>query len=802
MNIKAVLTKIAPYPAAIAVFAIICALYFAPQFSDKVIPMHDVTQYNGMVEDIQQTRQQTGVDPGWTGRMFGGMPAYLISVRHPAMIIKEATTAVQNVLGRPLAFILLAMASFWILMLMLGVNPWIGIVPSLAYGLSTYFFIIIGAGHITKMWALAYAPLLIGGVIYTYRRNIWLGGSLTALFAAIQIGAGHPQITYYFGIIIAAFAINEAVTAIRTKTFPHWAKATAVLCLAAGLSLGANLSTLYYTMAHSKETTRGGSDLAVTTDGAKGLDLEYATAWSYGRAESFNMLIPDFMGQSSSGGFSPDGEVARSLGKYGARSMTTQLPSYWGDQPYTAGPTYIGAVAILLAVLGLFTLEGRRKWWLLAVSVLAVFLAWGSNMMWFTELAFKIIPGYDKFRTVSMILVIVEFTVPLLAALVLSQLWNKQTERPKLLRGIWWSLGITAGITLLFALFGANLMSFSSEVDTQLPDDVADAMRSERASMLTRDAWRSLLLIIATSGVLLLYAFDRIRRPMLAAACAVLVCVDMIPIDLRYLPQSIFVSKQQNEIRPTSADLAILADKEPGFRVLNTSVSPFNDATTSYFHRSVGGYHGAKLSRYQDVIDKYLSQSDWKIYDMLNTKYVISQDQKSGEYTASLNPEAYGAAWLVDHLLTVDTPQQEIDALGEIDLKTEAVTDSRFAPVYSKASMDGVDQNASIRLTDYLPNKLRYESSSSTDEIAVFSEIYYPDGWSVTIDGRPAEYFRADYILRAMVIPAGTHTIEWSFEIPKFRTMEGITLACSIVILLSIVGSATVIIVRKRRKQQ
>lgn len=798
MDFKKILKKIAPYVAVPALFAALCAAYFAPQFEGKEIPMHDVVQYEGMSKDIKDLRAAEGIDAGWTGGMFGGMPAYLITVKYPSMIIRNAVNGIQNTLGKPWGFILLALASFWVMTLLCGINPWVGLVAALAYGLSTYFFIIIGAGHVTKMWALAYAPLLIGGVIYTYHRNIWLGGALTALFAAIEIGAGHPQITYYFGLIIAALAINEFVQALRNKTLPRFAKATAVLAVAAVLSVGANYSSLHYTMAHSAETIRGGSELAPTSQGEKGLDLEYATAWSYGKMETLNTFIPGLMGGSSSGGFEANGEVAKALTKYGARGMATQLPSYWGDQPFTAGPTYIGAVAVFLAVLGMFVLEGRKKWWLAGVSLLAVMLAWGSNMMWFTELMFGILPGYDKFRTVSMTLAVVEFTIPMLGAFVLAELWNG-VEREKLMRGLKWSAAITGGVALVFALLGGAMFDFASAIDAQLPDDVAEAMRAERAAMLRGDAWRSLIFVALTAGVVMLFGVGRIKRGVMIAACAVLVCADMIPVNARFLPQSTFVSASQNKVQPTPADMAIMQDKEPGYRVLNTTVSPFNDATTSYFHRSVGGYHGAKLSRYQDLIERHLANTSSPVYNILNTKYFITADKQTGEYKVLTNPDRLGAAWFVDRLLTVESPSDEIEALDQIDLASEAVTDERFAEVYSKASMEGVDQNANIRLVEYKPNYLQYESTSEFDEIALFSEIYYPQGWEVRIDGEPAEYFRANYVLRAMVVPAGEHIIEWEFKIPEFRKVENITLTASLIILAGVAAALAATFIGKRK---
>ena len=807
MNRKNILLKIATYVGIPLLFALVCAVYFYPQLDGEVIPSNDVTQYEGMSRDIKDMRDLEGVDTGWTGRMFGGMPAYLITVKYPATIIRNSANAVQKAIGQPIGFIVIAMLSFWLMLVMFGVNPWVGLISSLAYGLSTYFFIIIGAGHVTKMWALAYAPLLIGGVAYTYRKNIWLGGALTALFAAIEIGAGHPQITYYFGLIIAAYAINEFVMAVRNKTLGHFAKATAILLVAAALSVGANYSSLHYTMSHSSETTRGGSDLAKeSSEKGGGLDLEYATQWSYGKAETLNTFIPDLMGGASGDGFSTDGPVAKSLAKYGARDIAVQLPAYWGDQPYTAGPTYIGAVAIFFALLGALLLEGRKKWWIIGVSILAIMLAWGSNMMWFTELAFKVLPGYNKFRTVSMTLAIVEFTVPLLGALALAKMWEG-VDRKKLLRSTYIAAGVTGGIALICALFGSSLFDMTSPIDAHLglPGDVLDAMQQERASILSADAVRSLLFVALSAGVVLLWGVGKLRKWALIACCAVLVLADMLPVNHRYLPtmneESRFEAPKELDVEPTPADLYILQDEEPGFRVQNLAVSTFNDATTSYFHRSVGGYHGAKLSRYQDLIEHYLGDPTSEVYRMLNNKYTISIDKESGQYAIKTHPERLGAAWFVDRVLTVSSPQDEIAAVGQIDLACEAVVDEHFAELYNKAVLDSVDQQASIKLISYRPHRLGYRSSSQTDEIAVFSEIYYPNGWSVTIDGKPAEYFRANYVLRAMVIPAGEHYIEWTFNIPDFDKVESVTLTCSIIILAAIVAAAVATFIQRKKRK-
>ena len=436
---KTIIRRLLPAAAALALFFVVSAVYFAPQFRGEVLPQHDVVQYDGMAKDINDMREATGEDPQWTGRMFGGMPAYLINVAYPAQLVKNTLGRVVKIIDTPAAFLFFAMTAMWLMLLIFGVNPWVGVVASLAYGLSTYFLLIIGAGHITKMWALVYAPLMMGGAWMTLRGNMWAGGALTALTASLEIGANHPQITYYFLLAMAAFWISEGVTAFREKHFRNFALRTAVLAAAGLLAVGSNFSPLWYTAKHSKETMRGGSELASTAETSKnGLALDYATAWSYGRTESLNLLVPDFMGRESGTAFAPDGEVAAVLNDYGLRGAAQQLPAYWGTQPYTGGPTYLGAAAIFLAALGVALVRGRNKWWIVAVSALTLLLAWGRNLMWFTELAFDWLPGYNKFRTVSMALVVVQWTVPLLGALALMRLWRDQNPRRRLFKPLGW----------------------------------------------------------------------------------------------------------------------------------------------------------------------------------------------------------------------------------------------------------------------------------------------------------------------------------------------------------------------------
>ena len=827
---KTIIRRLAPAAAALVVFFVVSAAYFAPQFRGEVLPQHDVVQYEGMAKDISDMRAATGEDPQWTGGMFGGMPAFLINVAYPAQIVKRTVGQVVKLIDTPAAFLFFAMTAMWLMLLVFGVDPWVGIVPALAYGLSTYFLLIIGAGHITKMWALVYAPLMMGGAWMTLRGNMWAGGALTALTASLEIGANHPQITYYFLLAMAAFWISEGIAALRDKRLGDFWKRTAVLAAAGILAAGSNFSPLWYTASHSKETMRGGSELASTSETSQdGLALDYATAWSYGRTESLNLLIPDFMGRESATTFSPDGEVAAVLNEYGLRGAAQQLPAYWGSQPYTGGPTYLGAAAIFLAALGIALARGRNKWWIVAVSVLMLLLAWGRNLMWFTELAFDLLPGYNKFRTVSMALVVVQWAVPLLGALALMRLWRGEIPRQRLLRALAWAAGVTGGLCLLLAVAGSTFFDFGRAestgmmteqfrqlfeannmqdylqrgMDAEMGIATGNAMAAERASMMQADAWRSLLMVLLAAGGVALFALRRINKYVLTGLLAAVMLLDLVPVDLRFISHDNFISARQHQVTATAADKAIMADKEPGFRVFNLTVSPFQDATTSYFHRSVGGYHGAKLARYQDLIDRYLSYRNDAVLDMLNTRYLIVPGD-GGQPEAELRPTANGAAWFVDAVAVAGSPQQEIDLLGETDLKRTAVIaekDRAYIQGWT-ATPAGTAAVRTIALTQYRPNYLRYEYTAPEESVAVFSEIYYPYGWTAYVDGTKAPYFRADYVLRAMKLPAGKHTVEWKFRAPGWTAAEAVTLVSSLAILLGAIAAAVCCFrFRKREKR-
>ena len=803
-------------------FFVVSALYFAPQLSGDKLIQHDVQQYEGMSKDILLERELSGEDAQWTGRMFGGMPAFLINVKYPAQAVKGTIGKISNIVDIPISLMFFAMTAMWVAMLLFGVNPWIGVVAALAYGLSTYFLLIIGAGHITKMWAAVYAPLMVAGCYYTLRKNMWTGAVLTALFTSLEIGANHPQISYYFLLVMVAMWLSEAIYSYRQSRVKDFLKRTAVLVAAGVVALGSNLSPLWYTMQHTKETTRGGSELVEqgAKSGQQGLDIEYATAWSYGRSESMNMFIPDLMGGASTDTFSEDGAVAEELKQYGLEDWATMLPRYHGEQPYTAGPTYLGAAVIFLAIFALFILPARQRWWIVGVSLLALFMSWGYHMMWFSELLFNYLPGYDKFRAVSTALVILQWSVPLLAALGLGELLSKEADEKRLRRALNWALGLSLGVLVVVIVGGKGLGDFGMQqsgemlegefynmlkqqnaeqyirqgLHEQIAWETASAIADERAEVMRQDAWRSLLFVLLAACALAGYIYRKIiLKPwVLCAVLSVVVVADLVDVDMRYLSHESFVSARQAKILPTDADKAILQDKDLGYRVLNLTVSPFNDATTSYFHRSVGGYHGAKLSRYQDMIDHYLSKMDEGVMDMLNVRYIIA-----GEKAEDVVPRqsALGAAWMVQNVVRATSAAEEIALVGQVDKRNVAVVSEEFMP--KKLSFG----QGEIRLVEYHPQYLKYEYEADADALAIFSEIYTRQGWSAKIDGVEAMPLRADYILRALELPQGKHTVEWHYRAPRWSLVEGITLAFSLTILVSLV-LILIYYIRNARRQK
>ncbi|MFR9650860.1 MAG: YfhO family protein [Rikenellaceae bacterium] len=800
MKIKFNFKAVAPIVVALVTYTLFSLIYFAPQLSGDRLVQGDTMQYRGMTQDIIETRKATGEDPQWNGSMFGGMPAYLINVEYPSLLIKNWVGSVTKIVSEPASFMIFAMVAMWLMLIMMGMNSYVAIVGGAMYGLSTYFLLIIGAGHLTKMWALVYAPLMMGSIFVTFRGSIVWGGVLTALFTSLEIGANHPQITYYFLMAAALFWLSEFHYAWwsndRKRRVKSFAKRTAVVALAGGVALLSNLSPLYYTALHSPETIRGGSALVESSDGSKGLDLEYATAWSYGRSESINLLIPSFMGSDSASSFSNNGEVAKVLKPYNATHLATQLPTYWGDQPYTAGPTYLGAVVIMLAIIGFALARGGDRWWVVAISLIMLVLAWGKNSIWLTELLFNYLPGYDKFRTVSTALVVVEWTMPLMAALGLSKLFEMGNfdaddneafdDRKAGVKSTAWAVGIVGGLSLLIATIGSSLFDFGQQESfaqlldwgfpEQLSGELSQAMAAERFTIAATDALRSVIYIVLAAAAIFSFLYGRISRVMMVIIVGILAVADLTGVATRYLNYDDFHAPSQSRIAMSNADRQILTDSdEAGYRVLNLSVSPFNDSSTSYWHRSIGGYHGAKLSRYQDLIDNYLIHQDSAVLDMLNTRYIISREQE-----VIKRPSALGAAWFVTDIVKSSSPHEEIAMLELINLSRTAVVDR--AEEVGKVGTGG-----EIELMDYKPHHLTYNYSSRDGGVAIFSEIYYPKGWRLYVDGEEIPYFRANYLLRGANLPAGEHTIEWRFHSPNWGFIEALTLIGSLIIVLSLI---------------
>lgn len=798
--------KALPHIVALAVFAIVSMIYFAPQYEGRVVRQGDEIQAQGMKGGIEAHKEAYGEHPQWAPNMFSGMPAYLIDMNYDGRLVKH-TGDLFYFLGKPAGFYFVLMAGFYLMLLIFGVDPWVAISGSLAYGLSSYFIIIFEAGHITKLMAMAWAAPMVGAVFLAYRRNLWLGASLAAFFGSVEISCSHPQISYYFLFVLVGLVAAMLYEAIKSKTLKRFAVRTAVLVVAGILAVGSNIVQLYYINDYSKESTRSATELKVSdaemANRTDGLDRDYITAWSYGKVETFNLLIPNLMGGTSSGGFSDGGKVAEALRPYNASSLATHLPGYWGPQPMTSGPVYIGAVIIFLAVMGLFLLKGSVKWWLAGVTLLAVMLAWGKNFMWLTDLFIDYVPAYDKFRTVSMILVIVQWSVPLLAMLGVREVMGAQSPeaRLKVGRAIRYSLFITGGIALFFIVLGGFFLDFSGEYDTAmgLPDDILAAMRDERASLMRTDAFRSLVLIVFTAGFVSMSNRGKLTAGVTAVALSALVLLDMIPVDKRYLDYDKFVARKEAVgVAPSEADRIIMSDPDPDFRVANLTVSTFADATASYFHKSVGGYHAAKLRRYQEFADRYLAGGDLKGFDMLNTKYFIQRGE-NGEPEARYNDGALGNAWFVEDVVIVDNANEELDAIAAIDPAVTAVVDKRFM---REAESLHADSSSVVELTDWRANRLTYKASTSSDALAVFSEIYYPRGWRATIDGAEVPVMRADYILRALEVPAGEHEIVFSFAAPHFGLLKGVTAASSAIILLGTLLSLALCVFKARRSNE
>lgn len=775
-----------PHLIALAAFILISFIYFQPLFQGKKIYQGDIVNYKGMSQELVEYRTETGQEALWTNRMFGGMPAYQISHQTPTNYTRFADKVLRMGFPKEASFVLVSFIGFYILLLSLRLAPPMAIAGAIAFGLSSYIFIILEAGHNTKAHAMAYMAPVLGGIIMAYRGRLLQGAAITALFLALQLRANHLQITYYLLMIVLLFAVFELVHAIKEKQLGGFVKKGLVLVFAAILAITANIEKIWTTYEYGKYSTRSQSEL--TIDGnqdnkTSGLNKDYATSWSYGKMETFNLMIPNFMGGASGSELSQDSEVYKVLKANrvpNAKNVIKRMPTYWGAQPFTSGPVYIGALMCFLFVVGLFIVKGRMKWWLLSCTLLSFALAWGNNMMWLTDIFLDYIPGYNKFRTVSMILVIAELTIPLLGFLAIKELISDNVKDVEKLKSLKFGLFITGGISLLFALVGPTLFGFSAMADAQYPEFLVSALEIDRAAMLRSDAIRSLIFIALGAASVYMFIVKKVNATILATVIAVLVMIDMLPVNSRYLDGDDFVKakKMEQPFQMTTADQQVLADKELNFRVYNPTERLDAGARTSYFHNNIAGYHGAKLKRYQELMDMQIAKNNRSVIDMMNVKYIF-QKSPSGSLTAMINPSRLGAAWLVPSVTQVANADEEMTSLSNFNPADQALIDKRFGLGSTKYSNSG-----SIELTAYKPNHLVYDVSVSAPSFAVFSEIFYDKGWNAYIDGVKQNYYRVNYVLRGMEIPSGVYQIEYKFEPNSVATGSKLAAFSSVLIFL------------------
>ena len=865
MKVKEILKKVLPYVIIVAGFVVIAYAYAPQVLQGKVVNQSDISSWKGMSHEILEWNEEHPDDPAlWTGSMFGGMPATQISVDYRG----DATDPFYNLLfwgQRPPSYLIISLLGGFLLFLAFGVNPWLSAVGAIAVTFCSYNMQIVQVGHNTKMVAIAFMPWVLAALVYAYRRKAMLGAIFFALTLGFQIKANHPQITYYLAFIVIGYAVAEfcgAVAAqrrrkaavrnavpitdsiltsgttveppVRETPLGRWLTASVLVLVGGLLGIATNANKLLPTYEYAEYTMRGGSELTHDEHNqtGDGLKLDYATAWSYGIEETPNLLIPNFNGGSSSGELSRDSETFKVLQSYGvnAESMRKGMPLYWGPQPFTAGPMYLGAVSLFLFVFGLCVIRGRYKWWIAGVSLLALLLGWGSHFMWFSEIFFKYAPLYNKFRTVSMILVILQVTVPLMGILgVNAALFAKEPLPDRKVRnGLLTALGVTGGISLLFALFPGLAGDFSSASDAAVfggNEQLIRALQDDRRSLLRSDAFRSLIFIVLAAGVFFASWKGKLKTMPAVALLGILLLVDLWGVDKRYLNKEHFVTERNfdSQFAPRPVDNAIHQDTDLSYRVLDLTVNTFNDAIVSYHHKTIGGYSPAKLQRYQDLIDFHIAPEMRAMIDdvnsamstartvgdlenalgyypvlaMLNTKYIVVDP---GSLPLTYDGRL-GNGWLVSRSRTASTADAEMAALGEIDPAVEAVIFDPDAADGTVTEYAGADSGR-VELVYYSPNRLRYDVSAPAKGLAVFSEIWYPAGWKAFVDGNEVPVLRADYALRALMIEEGEHEVEFVFAPESFTKGRVMSMASSIAIIVLLAGAVLYSILFANKRKQ
>lgn len=814
------------YIIAILAFAVISWVYFYPVMQGKRVKQHDMEMHKGMAQELTQYRESTGETALWTNSAFSGMPAWNITAPQKTNLFQYVHKVLSIGLPSPLGSVFISMLGFFILLLVLDVGVWVSALGAIAYGFTSYLYIIIGAGHNAKAVAMAYMAPVIAGVLLTYKGKYLWGLVLTAIAASLELYANHLQITYYLILILVVIVIAEFISDIRQKKLLHFVKASLMLVLVAVISVLTFSTKLYANYEFGKETTRGKPVLVSNeSNQTKGLERDYITQWSYGKGETWSLMIPNAKGGASA--YIGKQNPALDKADRQFKDSIAQSNAYWGDQPGTSGPVYVGAIVVFLFVLGALTVKGKLKWALLIATVLSILLSWGKNFMGFTNFFLDYIPGYDKFRAVSMTLVIAEVTMPLLGFLGLAEMVKSPENAKKNMTKFFIALGITAGFCLLFYLLPKTFFNFLSQEEAKqfaamsagkdgaVYGMFATQLEDVRVAIFRKDALRSLIFIVLAAVPLFLYVKGKLKAIPAFVILAALIIVDMFPIDKRYLNDDNFIDKAKFD-KPFVASPAnqyILNDKALDFRVADITRDMFNDASTCYFHKSIGGYSGAKLRRYQDVITKYLGPElnqlrsvktaqdmallleQQEVLNMLNTKYIIFNPQSQ----PFENPFAYGNAWMVNDIQIANTPNEEFNALATTDLHRTAIIGKEFEQQvtgYRPQSAEG-----SITLTDYKPNQLTYNFSANENKLVVFSEIWTSKGWTMWIDGQESPLLRANYLLRAAMVPSGQHEIVMRYE-PKIWKVGGIvSLVSSLALILFAIGAVIYTIASKKKEK-
>ncbi|MVN90251.1 YfhO family protein [Mucilaginibacter aquatilis] len=793
------------------VFLAICFVYFTPAFQGKALNQGDVMRAQATQKEIMDVKEKTGKAPLWTNSMFSGMPAFQVWVPFPSNVTTYIIDVLKTVFPNPVDTVLILLMGTYFLLSVLRLNPWLAAAGAIAFTFSTYNFILIDAGHANQVYAIALFAPLIASIIMAFRGQYLLGSALTAFFLAVEIRSNHIQMTYYLLLALIIYVCIEFYHAFKTKQTKSFFKSFGYLAAAAALAIAVNAGSLWTTYEYGNESIRGKSNLTRnTSEPSNGLSRDYAFQWSQGIGECFTFLVPNAYGGGSRGeAGGTDSKVVKVLQDKGvdaqqAQGFAQQMPSYWGGKPFTEGPTYFGAIVCFLFVFGLLVVKSRLKWWLLGASVLTILLSFGHNFSLLSNLFFDYFPLYNKFRALDSILAIAELCFPVLGFMAVHEAITT-TNKEDALKKLMIAAGVTGGVCLILWVMPTLFLSFKSPEhegfvnqlaqaiggDVSFANAIANALVQDRSTLASHDAIRSLIFIVLAFGVLFALLKGKLNATVASIAFLILVTVDLWTVDKRYLKDENFVAKE-DVIKPQQREVDgfILRDTDPNFRVFDLAGGdPFSNANTSYFHKSIGGYHAAKLKRYQELIENQFTKSiNQDVLDMLNTKYIINNDPKTNAANMQANQTACGNAWFVKSIKYAKNADEEMQAISSFDPKNEAIVDQQYKKLINDKAT-AVDGAATIKLTSYNPDHLVYQSGSTTDQIAIFSEVFYDKGWKMLIDNEEKPFFRADYLLRAAAIPVGNHKIEFIFHPASYYTGETISLIASIILVLVLFGA-------------